>query len=295
MKATLFILRLLLTLWIAAHAALALAMGETSAGRVLDVDKDRLLPKLTQSKGRIILQVTSRDASCGYCVRAIPRFEELAKNNPDAGRYWRITTTPWTASFGEPVMMKHRLEGVPAVLVFEDGQLVNYVPGDLDAATLQTKVLSEKNGEQVPKDGLDIADITVSDLIQMLDRQETFVVLFTMSDSQQCPHCAAGEKTMETAWNEAKGLYRGMLVKRVSFASLQEAQDTGVLRNLKLEGLPAMVCFTRRFASLGTVVADGGRFIGNAGPGPGFFNCSSNGFVHIDHKKQYTRLQYPKK
>jgi hypothetical protein len=287
-----FSLRAVLTVWLWALSTLALAMGETSGGKVLDVSAENLLRKLEQSKGRIILQTTSRDPNCGFCVRANPTYEALARAKPEAGRYWRVSFQPWDAAFIDPLMIKFRANGVPGVFVFEDGALVNYVPGDWPLAELQTKVLGGRNGPQVPQYGLDIHDVDSAYIEEMIQRRERFVVLFTADDPASCRHCAAGEKAMAKAWEQAKGKWREVVVKRVTFSNLEHAKADPLSRRLKLEGLPAMVCFMRTIASNETESAVGVRFIG-AAPGSGFFDCSSSPFTHLDYQKRYTRLDLP--
>jgi thiol-disulfide isomerase/thioredoxin len=278
-------------LGLCAALVLALTQPATAQTTISDVLPEDLQRTVEQSSGRLIVQLSSADRNCGFCVRSNPRFEELARNHPDAGKYIRTFWHPWDKVFESPLPQKLRVLGIPAYFVFEDGRLVNRVDGDHPVADLSVKLLSQSRPQgSVPKDLRDIEDVSPAQIQDMLDFQQNLFVVFT-SSAPECKHCAVGEQSIRAAYLAAKGKYPDVVARRVVFSSLEEAQADPLVRQLKLEGLPAIVCFRQGLDRSARSSLIGGRFVGNVRPGSGFFQCTTDSsFVHIDHRKQYSPL-----
>jgi len=106
------------------------------------VTPDDLADVLARTKGIVVVQFSSMDNGCSYCVQSNPRFDTVAKVKADQGRFLRVTWQPYMAAFDHPLAIQYGLSGLPTFITFKDGKVVRRVNGNLAATELNSKLLT---------------------------------------------------------------------------------------------------------------------------------------------------------
>jgi thiol-disulfide isomerase/thioredoxin len=115
--------------------------GQMASGEVVEtIASPRIQTVLNQTRGKVFLFLSSRDSGCPFCIRANPKFTELAGRYPDSGRYLAVYAEPWTAIANDTFFKAQKLQGIPAYLVFEDGKELSRVVGDHSVSDLAAKL-----------------------------------------------------------------------------------------------------------------------------------------------------------
>lgn len=114
-------------------------------GSAVEEIPPKLLNKtVSQTKGLLLLQLTSRDRNCSFCVASNPHFDELAARKPSAARYVRVSWEPWRSAFKEAFMTNYGIGGVPVFLAFLDGKLVQRIDGNTSTDGLEKLFTAEE-------------------------------------------------------------------------------------------------------------------------------------------------------
>lgn len=108
----------------------------------------RLQNAVTQTKGRLFVMLSSKEAKCPFCVRANPVFATLANKRADTGRFVMVTWEPWPKAFEHEFVKAKGIGGLPAYLAFMDGAYVGRVDGNVPLNELEQKLINEP---QLPK------------------------------------------------------------------------------------------------------------------------------------------------
>lgn len=98
------------------------------------------IERLPKTKGRVVLQLTSTDAKCPYCVRANPVLDGIAARRAKDATYWRVDYQPWTSVTQDADAMAAGVKGLPVIIVFVDGQETHRVSGHYAEAELEPQV-----------------------------------------------------------------------------------------------------------------------------------------------------------
>lgn len=95
-----------------------------------------------QTPGWVIVQLSSHDPGCGYCVRSNPAFNALAAGEANSGiRFARVAFQPWKSVGQSDFVRQYGVGGIPAYFTFKDGQLMRRQDGIADEATLRRALL----------------------------------------------------------------------------------------------------------------------------------------------------------
>lgn len=95
-----------------------------------------------QSKGWVVVQLSSYDPGCGYCVRSNPAFNALAAAEaPQGTSFARVAFQPWKTVGQNDFVRQFGVTGIPAYFTFKDGQLMRRQDGIADEATLRRTLL----------------------------------------------------------------------------------------------------------------------------------------------------------
>lgn len=109
---------------------------------VKEVAPAELSAWLRKTKGWVVLQLSSYDAGCIYCVRANPAFNALAQSGQSKGfSFVRVSFQPWTSVSRNDFVAQYAVPGLPIFFTFQDGQLVRRHQGNADEATLRQALL----------------------------------------------------------------------------------------------------------------------------------------------------------
>ena len=109
---------------------------------IKDIAPNSLLKELLASKGLVVVQLSSYDANCGFCVRGNPYFDTFAKKYASKLTFWRATAQPWLSVVDNDFARTYRIGGVPATFLFKDGQLVRQLNGIATESQLDAKLLN---------------------------------------------------------------------------------------------------------------------------------------------------------
>lgn len=96
-----------------------------------------------ETKGWVVVQLSSFDPGCSYCVRANPVFNSLAAVEAPKGgfAFARTVFHPWGAMSQNDFINQYGVGGLPAFFTFKDGQLMRRQNGIADEATLRRTLL----------------------------------------------------------------------------------------------------------------------------------------------------------
>lgn len=128
----------------AAEAPLPPPPGHTPANPpgIQAVAPAELSAWLRQSRGWVVVQLSSYDPGCGYCVRSNPAFNALAAAQGASGmRFARVAFQPWKSVGQNEFARQYGVGGIPAYFTFKDGQLMRRQDGIADEATLRRALL----------------------------------------------------------------------------------------------------------------------------------------------------------
>lgn len=126
-------------------AVTATASVPAPAGAAVEVvSGENLDALLASTAGRVVVQFTSFDAGCGYCVRANPVFDDLAGAHAGQARFVRVHGTPWRSVLDLSAVRPLQLGGLPAIVVFEAGRETRRVVGQRALPVLVQEVLGSR-------------------------------------------------------------------------------------------------------------------------------------------------------
>jgi thiol-disulfide isomerase/thioredoxin len=118
------------------------AAAAASSPGVRDVGPAALSALVRQSKGWLVVQLSSHDPNCGYCVRSNPAFNALAAAEAPKGiTFARVAFQPWTTVSQNDFASQFGVTGLPSYFTFKDGQLMRRLNGIADEATLRGALL----------------------------------------------------------------------------------------------------------------------------------------------------------
>lgn len=111
-------------------------------GDVPLADRQHAAERIAASRGVLLVQLTSFETTCAFCMRSNPIFEDLVKHNDDpAVHFLRVAYTPWTRVTSDPFAQTFQASGLPLYLTFQDGKLVRSKPGSWDVDVLHKELL----------------------------------------------------------------------------------------------------------------------------------------------------------
>ncbi|WP_457417794.1 thioredoxin domain-containing protein [Roseateles sp. P5_E7] len=123
-------------------AAAAPPAAAASSPGVQSVTPAALSAWVRDSKGWVVVQLSSYDPNCGYCVRSNPAFNALAAAEaPNGVAFARVAFQPWTSVSQNDFVTQFGVSGLPSYFTFKDGQLMRRQSGIADEATLRRTLL----------------------------------------------------------------------------------------------------------------------------------------------------------
>ncbi len=237
---------------VAGAETVAIAPNSTSQGAMLEaVAPDNIEELVKNSKGLLLVQLTSQDSNCQYCVQSNPRFQELTRRYPGAARYVQVTWNPWASAFNSPFVNKYRIQGMPTVLVIRDGALVQRAQGDISVDALAALLNSKATGRQVAE------EMTPEALSHLLAEQEKewaasnygkkpgfkaskMVVQYSSHDPACAPCVVANDQFDKLAILASGGDTR---LVRVTWNPWQAGANHPLVKKNQIKGLPTMQKF----------------------------------------------------
>lgn len=131
----------LLAGWLAGACALAQAT-ETAPANVLPLfAPTRVEAHLAKTPGLVVVQLTSFETTCSFCIRGNPTYEALAKDSGGAAQFIRVVYRPWTGVGQDPFAKGLGVGGLPVFLTYQDGKLLRRHDGIATLAELQKELL----------------------------------------------------------------------------------------------------------------------------------------------------------
>ncbi|SFZ70243.1 thioredoxin family protein [Chitinimonas taiwanensis] len=117
------------------------AQSDTLNEEVELVASDDLPSRIAESKGFVMVQLTSFDPACPYCTRANPKIDQLAKRYAGKVATWRATWQPWLSMQDDAYIRAQGITGLPATLTFKNGKLVRRLMGDHPLEKMEKELL----------------------------------------------------------------------------------------------------------------------------------------------------------
>jgi virginiamycin B lyase len=123
----------------AGTAARVAAVGDTGAS-VATVSADQVVAMTGSASGRVVVQYSSSDPRCGYCVIGNRHYDDLVSTENPKAKYVRVLYEPWTSASGSTEAKRVHLVGLPTIIVFENGKETSRFSGDATPEVMRSKL-----------------------------------------------------------------------------------------------------------------------------------------------------------
>lgn len=213
------------------------------------------IPAFIAKHPNVVMQFTSPDPKCTFCVGADTPFNAVASNSfSQPVAFARVQwPAPWRnfPVFAAPL----KVSGIPEQKFFKNGKEVDAVQGiNKDPAILNKAVhafLSHKlntEGEMVVEPSPAVLNVKADQMVAFLNKHERVVVQLISSDIN-CAFCNGAEVPFNEA--AAKNSDKTLVFARVQWhKQWNRVPDFGAL--IKVTGLPTQVVF-RKGQNIGSV------------------------------------------
>lgn len=112
-------------------------------GTLAVIDSHQAAEKFRHTKGLLVVQLTSFETSCAFCIRSNPIFEELADAPENLKvKFVRVIYRPWEQMVNDPFGKAFGYAGLPIFATYQDGKLVRQHCGSSEQAELQKILLT---------------------------------------------------------------------------------------------------------------------------------------------------------
>ena len=113
------------------------------SGRIPIIAASQIGKHIAKTPGTLVVELTSFDTTCTFCMRGNPVFEELADSTPnDESRFVRVVFTPWTSVSENSFAKDLGISGLPVYLTYRDGKLVRRKMGIGSKEEMQKELLN---------------------------------------------------------------------------------------------------------------------------------------------------------
>jgi thiol:disulfide interchange protein len=90
--------------------------------------------------GRVVVQYSSNDPHCGYCVIGNRHYNDLVATENAKAKYVRVLYEPWTSASGSTEAKRVHVVGLPTIIVFENGKETSRFSGDATPEVMRSKL-----------------------------------------------------------------------------------------------------------------------------------------------------------
>lgn len=220
----------------------------------------------------LVVHYTSDDGSCGHCVKNNVIVEDAAQRLSDNFTFVSVTMNPWRqffdASEGQNLIdfqesQGFPLSGVPAVMVFANGQPIRMYPGANPAliSSLEQAFEVISDQELVVRGDVSVAHIPPSQLeayVAAFSANQPLLLTVSSTDVD-CSHCITGNAAVDDVSRYLANDYAFARLDYNPWRSFQDdTQTTRLLAqyDVELGGLPTSLLFYKG-KLMGTVTTNG--------------------------------------
>ena len=107
---------------------------------IATVSADQVGAMTGSDSGRVVVQYSSNDSRCGYCVIGNRHYSDLVATEAPKGKFVRVLYEPWTSASGSAEAKRVRLVALPTIIVFENGKETSRFAGDASPEVLRSKL-----------------------------------------------------------------------------------------------------------------------------------------------------------
>ena len=238
----------------AALLTVMLASPSSRADTVLQTEPDAVEALVAQDHGDRLLVVhyTSDDGSCSYCLDSNAAVAPVAEALGDRFVFARVVVNPWRGYFdeGHPVgayqnRIGYRMAGVPAAMVFLDGQpvrLITSIGPDFAAELEQIHQLMAGQAATAPGQ-VSVSRVAPDGIEEFVRKSggERPIVITVSSTDAACSHCIEANAVVDDA---SRHLAESYTFVRIDFDPWQSFSTDAVLADFlaahgaALNGLP---------------------------------------------------------
>lgn len=104
------------------------------------IDAVDLLKRLQAADGPVVVQYSSTDPNCTFCIPGNAYYDELAAASDSSIRFWRIWFEPWVSVSGSETQNLAGLHGLPTVALYRGSREQGRVEGVATAAELHQRL-----------------------------------------------------------------------------------------------------------------------------------------------------------
>jgi hypothetical protein len=193
-----------------------------------------------QSHPDVLVQFTSPDARCRYCVEAYQGFDAAARAYGRAIKFVRVEWTPWN-QFPKEVEALYGGGFVPAQIAYRSGKETARFDGSLMNKSREFGAFVKQSfalGDAYSGSAVAVDEVPPEELAAYLARHPRVAVQFTSPDPN-CQPCAASYVAFDQA---AAAQRRGIKFARVQWMPWQ-AIPTGLKTDYALRVVPEVTAF----------------------------------------------------
>ena len=121
------------------HAATS-AAASSGGGVIETISADQVGAVTGSDSGRVVVQYSSTDSHCGYCVLGNRHYKDLVATESAQGKYVRVLYEPWTSSKDSAEAKRVHLLALPTTIVFENGKEISRFEGDAIPDVMRSKL-----------------------------------------------------------------------------------------------------------------------------------------------------------
>ncbi len=114
--------------------------ASSHGGPIETISADRVAAFVAASGGRVVVQYSSDDPNCGYCVLGNRHYEAFVAAGEPRVKYLRVLYEPWTSVKQSGEAAHVHLLGLPTIVVFDKGRETSRFEGDASVAAMRSKL-----------------------------------------------------------------------------------------------------------------------------------------------------------
>lgn len=106
------------------------ASVSTGGEPIETISPDRVGRIVGANAGLVVVQYSSDDSGCGYCVLGNRHYCALAASSEPHVKYFRVLYEPWTSAAGSGEAVRVRLRALPTIVLLAKGKEKSRFEGD---------------------------------------------------------------------------------------------------------------------------------------------------------------------
>jgi virginiamycin B lyase len=114
--------------------------GSSRGAPIETISPDQVDAIVAATSGRVVVQYSSDDPNCGYCVLGNRHYAALVATGEPQVKYLRVLYEPWTSVKQSAQAAHMHLLGLPTIVAFDKGKETSRFEGDAAPEVMKSKL-----------------------------------------------------------------------------------------------------------------------------------------------------------